>query len=73
MWKKQNSKIIAAQAQIRIMFSDPKYTDSIKLSLLSGFKLFDSVFKMVELQFLAIILDTQKFVVFFKPKNLILT
>lgn len=54
------------------MFWDPKYTDSIKLSLLSGFKLFNSVFKMVEMQFLAIILDTQKFVVFFKSKDLIL-
>lgn len=33
------------------MFSEPKYTDYIKLSLLSGFKLFDSVFKMVEMWF----------------------
>lgn len=54
------------------MFSDLKCTNSIKLSLLSFFKLFDSVFKMVEMQFLAIILDTQKSVVFFKPKNLML-
>lgn len=49
MWK--NCKIISAEIQIQIMFSEPKYTDYIKLSLLSGFKLFDSVLKMVEMQF----------------------
>lgn len=48
---KQNSKIITAQIQIKIMFSEPKYTDYNKLSLLSVFKLFDSVFKIVEMQF----------------------
>lgn len=47
----RNLKIISAQIQILIMFSEPKYTDYIKLSLLSGFKLFDSVLKMVEMQF----------------------
>lgn len=33
------------------MFSEPKYTDYIKLSLLSRFKVFDSVFKMAETWF----------------------
>lgn len=66
--EKQNGKIITAQIQIKIMFSETKYTDYIKLSLLSVFKLFDSVFKMVEMQFWAIILNTLKFIMFFKSR-----
>lgn len=48
---RKNCKIMSAKIQIQIMFLEPKYTDYIKISLLSGFKLFDSVFKMVEMQF----------------------
>lgn len=50
------------------MFSEPKYIDYIKLLLLFVFQLFDSVFKMVEMQYWAIILNTLKFIVFFKSK-----
>lgn len=46
------------------MFSEPKYADDIKLLLLSGFKLFDSVFKMVEMQFWTIISNALKFLDF---------
>lgn len=62
---KKPCKIISAQIQIHIIFSEPKYTDYIKLSLLSGIKLFDSVFKMVEMQFSAVISNTPKFIIFY--------
>lgn len=51
------------------MFLEPKYTDYIKISLLSGFKLFDFVFKMVEMQFWAIISNTLKLFSFLHLKS----
>lgn len=60
----KHKTVITAQIEIKIMFMEPKYTDYIKLSLFSDFKLFDSVFDTTETQFLAIILSTLKCIVF---------